>query len=97
MNTVVLLAILIVILAIGWKVLVGNRFGLARKRYAITLKGGEGEFIGLLTESRWARLTFEHCVIPPSKSSDPAEPVPGRVHIDRTNIAYLQELSNDPI
>lgn len=95
MNTVVLLAILAVTLVIAWKVLVGNRFGLARKRYAITLKNGEGEFIGTLTERRWDRLTFDAVVIPPTKASESPTEVPGLLHIERLNIAYLQELPND--
>jgi len=92
METVVLLVILAVLV---WKLLIANRFGLARKRYAITLKDGEGEFVGDLVERRWARLTFDKCMVPPTKPSEAPTDVPGRLRIERVNISYLQELPRD--
>lgn len=95
MNTVVLLGILAVVLVIGWKVVCANLFWLARKRYAITLKNGEGEFVGVLVQRRWAGMTFDDISIPPQKASEAPELVPGRLHVERVNVAYLQELPND--
>jgi hypothetical protein len=96
-DTLILLALLVVSLVIMWKVVVGNRFSLVKKRYAITLKDGEGEFVGLLIERRWARLTFDECVIPPKSNSEAPQQVPGLLHVERVNIAYLQELPNDTV
>lgn len=72
-----------------------NRIGLVKKRYAITLKSGEGEFVGLLAEKRWGGLTFDQVVVPPTKASEAPEEVPGLLHVERRNIAYLQELPGD--
>ena len=66
-----------------------------RKRYAVTLKGKEGEFAGLLVEESWRTLIFENCVTVPNQVVETAQPILGRVHIDRVNIAYRQELPSD--
>lgn len=92
MTEVLLALMLIVNVAILAKMLVFNRFGLVKCRYAITLKDGEGEFIGMLIERRWDRLTFTDVVIPPKDASDHTHEVLGNLHVERANIAYLQEL-----
>jgi hypothetical protein len=68
-----------------------------KKRFAVTLKGKEGEFAGLLVEESWRTLTFEDCVTVPTKLNEPVQPIPGRVHVDRANVAYRQELPNDSV
>lgn len=67
---------------------------LIRRRYAVTLKNGDGEFSGLLVESSRGVLVFDNCLTIPKKMSEVAQPVAGLVRVDRVNIAYLQELPN---
>lgn len=57
-----------------------------RKRFAVTLTGGEGAFAGILTEADDTVWVFEGC------STPKGEDIAGRVFIDRINVAYLQEL-----
>ena len=64
-----------------------------RCRYAVTLKGHDGEFAGVLTEMTWRTLVFEDCATVPQKLTDAAQSIVGKVRIDRANVAYLQELS----
>jgi hypothetical protein len=68
---------------------------LIRGRYAVTLKGGDGEFAGVLTEMTWRTLVFEDCQTVAQKPTDSTQSIIGKVRIDRANVAYLQELSND--
>lgn len=95
---VVLIAVIQFICALFlayWVAKRGNRFGLVKKRYAITLKGGEGEFVGLLIDRHWSTLTFDQVVIPPTKASEALDEVPGLLNVERSDIAYLQELPGD--
>lgn len=57
-----------------------------RRRFAVTLTGGEGEFGGVLTESDSESFVFERC------STPKGEDIVGRVFVDRISVAYLQEL-----
>jgi hypothetical protein len=67
---------------------------LIARRYAVTLKGGDGEFAGLLVEMPRAAMVFEECTTIPRGSKEAPEPIAGRVRVDRANVAYLQELTN---
>lgn len=100
MITAMLVLIAVIQLVFGCFQLYGilkrnNRIGLVKVRYAITLKAGEGEFVGLLVEKRWNTLTFDHVMVPPTKASEAPEEVPGLLHVERADIAYLQELPGD--
>jgi hypothetical protein len=66
-------------------------------KYAVTLKGNEGDFAGLLVEESRRTMVFEHCVTVPQSTEQSPQPILGRVYIDRANIAYRQELPNDPV
>lgn len=57
-----------------------------RRRFAVTLAGGEGSFGGVLTEFDRDVYVFEQC------STSKGEDIVGRVFIDRISVAYLQEL-----
>lgn len=63
-------------------------------RYAVTLKGGDGEFAGVLTEIPRGAMVFEECATIPQGVKESPQPIAGRVRVDRVNIAYLQELPN---
>lgn len=96
--------VVILVLLIGYLVVftaVTARKALRTKdiktRYAVTLKGSEGSFAGLLVDESWRTMIFENCVTVPDKVIETAQPILGRVHVDRSNIAYRQELPNDPV
>lgn len=65
-----------------------------RRRFVVTLKGNEGDFSGVLTDADRVTLVFEQCATVPAnfREGTPAE-IPGRVFVERTNVAYLQEVS----
>lgn len=90
--TVILAIVSVQLAVVTYVIAARNRFALARKRYAITLKGGEGELVGTLVERTWDRLTFDKCLLPPQKPGDSPQDILGRLIIERSNIAYLQEL-----
>lgn len=64
------------------------------RRYAVTLKGGDGEFAGLLTEMPRGAMVFEECATIPRGTKEAPQDIAGRVRVDRVNIAYIQELPN---
>jgi hypothetical protein len=68
--------------------------GVIRHRFAVTLKSGEGSFSGVLTEADAAVYIFEACTTVPSKPGETVDDIPGRVIIDRSNVAYMQELQS---
>lgn len=63
-----------------------------RKRFAVTLRSGEGVFAGILTESDGTSWVFEQCSTVPKAAGETPEPIQGRVFVDRAQVAYLQEL-----
>jgi hypothetical protein len=63
-----------------------------RARFAVTLKGNEGTFAGVLTETDTATWVFEQCSTIPKQLGETPEPITGRVFVDRAQVAYLQEL-----
>lgn len=97
MSEILLLTLILVLLSVFVASnLLRNRFRkLVRTRYAVTLTNGNGEFAGLLVESNWDTVVFDKCVTIPQDVADSPKDIIGRVHIDRRNIAYLQELPND--
>lgn len=64
------------------------------QRYAVTLKGNEGAFVGLRVEKRWNYWTFEDIKLPQQPGAFTAEVAPGRLHVPKRNILYYQELAN---
>jgi hypothetical protein len=64
-----------------------------RRRFAVTLTGGEGSFGGVLTEADDHTLVFEQCQTVPNQSDETPTPIRGRVFVDRISVAYLQELT----
>jgi hypothetical protein len=64
-----------------------------RQRFAVTLKGNEGTFAGVLTDSDPTTWVFEQCSTIPKQPGETPEPITGRVFVDRREVAYLQELS----
>lgn len=63
-----------------------------RRRYAVTLKQNEGAFAGVLTDSDADMWVFEQCSTIPKQPGETPESIPGRVFIERSGVAYLQEL-----
>lgn len=64
------------------------------QRFAVTLKGNEGAFVGLRVEKHWDRWTFEDIKLPQQPGAFTAEVAPGRLHVPTRNILYYQELAN---
>lgn len=64
-----------------------------RRRFIVTLKAKEGEFAGILTDLDSEVLVFEQCTTVPQnfREGTPTD-IPGRVFVERANLAYLQEL-----
>jgi hypothetical protein len=63
-----------------------------KSRFVVTLRGNEGAFSGILTETCKQLLTFEDCKTIPGRPAEQVEPIPGRVHVFTERIAYLQEM-----
>jgi len=63
-----------------------------RRRFAVTLCGNEGDFAGVLTESDAVTWVFEQCSTIPKAPGQTPEPIQGRVFVDRSQVAYMQEL-----
>lgn len=63
-----------------------------RRRFAVTLKQNEGIFAGVLTESDSETWVFEQCSTVPKAVGETPEPIQGRVFVDRSQVAYIQEL-----
>jgi hypothetical protein len=63
-----------------------------RRRFAVTLKGNEGVFSGVLTEHDRDVLVFEQCQTVPGNEGGTPNPIKGRVFVERSSIAYLQEI-----
>lgn len=64
-----------------------------RRRFAVTLRGNEGVFSGVLTEFDRSVLVFEQCQTVPGHEGGTPSPIAGRVFVDRSSIAYFQELT----
>jgi len=66
--------------------------GALRRRFVVTLKGAEGDFAGVLTEFDRRVMIFEQCTTVPSntKEQTPTD-IPGRIIVERSSVAYLQE------
>jgi small nuclear ribonucleoprotein (snRNP)-like protein len=63
-----------------------------RRRFAVTLKQNEGVFSGVLTEFDRDVYVFEQCQTIPGNDGGTPSPILGRVFVERTNLAYLQDL-----
>jgi len=63
-----------------------------RRRFAVTLRGNEGVFAGVLTDTDPVTWVFEQCSTVPKAAGETPEPIQGRVYIDRSQVAYIQEL-----
>lgn len=63
-----------------------------RRRFAVTLKSGEGVFSGVLTEFDAKTLVFEQGHTVPGNEGGTSAPIIGRVFVDRDTVAYFQEL-----
>ena len=64
----VLTLVVVCLVAVGlvaWKLREVLRRNDIKVRYAVTLKGNEGDFAGLLVEESWRTMTFENCVTIP--------------------------------
>jgi len=66
--------------------------GVVRRRFAVTLKSGEGVFSGVLTEYDPKTFVFEQCQTVPTNEGGTPSPIVGRVFVDRDTVAYIQEL-----
>jgi hypothetical protein len=64
-----------------------------RRKFAVTLAENEGSFGGILTEFDAETLVFECCKSLPSKPDEAIRDIPGRVFVDRINVAYIQEVN----
>ncbi len=63
-----------------------------RRRFAVTLKNNEGTFAGVLTETDASTWVFEQCSTIPKQPGETPEPITGRIFVERSQVAYLQEL-----
>jgi len=63
-----------------------------RRRFAVTLRGNEGVFAGVLTDTDPVTWVFEQCSTVPKAAGETPELIQGRVYIDRSQVAYIQEL-----
>jgi small nuclear ribonucleoprotein (snRNP)-like protein len=61
-------------------------------RFAVTLRGIEDTFAGILTQFDAEMMVFEDCKTVPSREGETVCPIPGRVFVERKTVAYLQEL-----
>jgi len=96
-DVITLVVVVGALLILGvWKAREALRRKDIRVKYAVTLKSNEGEFAGLLVEESTRTLVFENCMTVPH-GDVAAAPILGRVYVDRANIAYRQELPNDPV
>ncbi len=57
-----------------------------RQRFAVTLTGNEGTFLGVLVEQDRTQIILDSCETPAHDS------IPGRMWVARDRIAYLQEI-----
>lgn len=66
---------------------------MVKHRYVVNLRGGEGEFAGVLTSAGRRMFVFEQCTTVPKnfKEGTPAD-IPGRVFVERCQISYLQQI-----
>lgn len=64
-----------------------------RRRFAVTLRGNEGVFSGVLTECDPVTLVFEQCATVPGNEGGTPTPIMGRVFVERDTLAYIQELT----
>jgi hypothetical protein len=72
----------------------GAEYVARAKRYAITLKNNEGAFIGLCTQKRWDRWTFENVKITPTNpGGEYRAAAPGKLYVPKRNILYYQEIT----
>jgi hypothetical protein len=74
---------------------------LVKLRYVVTLRGGEGDFAGILTDQQVVAtpgggvelmLVFEHCATLVTHEGDTPADIPGRVILGMSGIAYLQQV-----
>ena len=64
-----------------------------RQRFAVTLRGNEGSFAGVLTDTDTTMWVFEQCSTIPEQPGETPQPISGRVFVERAQVSYLQELS----
>lgn len=64
-----------------------------RRRFAVTLRGNEGMFSGVLTESDRAVFVFEQCQTIPGNEGGTSSPIAGRVFVERSTLAYMQDVT----
>lgn len=64
-----------------------------RRRFAVTLRGSEGVFSGVLTELDRNVFVFEQCQTVPANEGGTPNPIKGRVFVERESVAYMQDLS----
>ena len=63
------------------------------KRFAVTLRGIDETFAGVLTEFDAEMYVFEDCRTVVTREGETAVKIPGRLLVERNTVAYLQELS----
>jgi small nuclear ribonucleoprotein (snRNP)-like protein len=62
------------------------------RRFAVTLRGIEDTFSGVLTEFDADMYVFEDCKTVITRDGETSTGIPGRLFVDRKTVAYLQEL-----
>lgn len=96
MNVVLVVLMSLILLLFGSIVAyaLGMEYVARAKRYAITLKNNEGAFIGLCTQKRWDRWTFEDVKITPvNPGGEYRAAAPGKLYVPKSNILYYQEIT----
>jgi hypothetical protein len=62
------------------------------RRFAVTLRGIDDTFSGILTEFDTEMYVFEDCYKVPTKEGETVAKIPGRLFVERNTVAWLQEL-----
>lgn len=62
------------------------------QRFAVTLRGIEETFSGVLTAFDAEMFVFDDCRTVITREGDTAVKIPGRLFVERRTVAYLQEL-----
>lgn len=61
-------------------------------RFAVTLRGTDETFSGVLTQFDAEMFVFEDCKTVPSREGETVRKIPGRLLVERRTVPYLQEL-----
>lgn len=61
-----------------------------RRRFAVTLTGGEGEFLGILVDADDEIYVFDDCYL---VTAEGKQKLAGQMYVDRIAVAYRQKIA----